>query len=300
MTPRLGTILSIEDNDTDFMTLEFALRSAGVKNPVERWDNGRTALQILNDSTAASAALKASLVLLDLNLPGVDGLQLLKAFRARDPDNRIPVLVLSTSSHPRDIDACYLAGADGYLVKPLDLESWEADVCRIAEKWLADFSKTEEKGKSGEAARNTSKRIKPTAAMREKFDRDMRRSQLTRTIEGEIIPRLLIAHGCVSSLGALESVSSSKTAESEDEVAELVHLVLARDVQIATSYIETRRLQGVTLETLFHVLIAPAARLIGDLWKADICSFHEFSEGLSRLQLMLVELSPKTDKSTLH
>ncbi|MFA5955552.1 response regulator [Hyphomicrobium sp.] len=299
MTPQLGTILSIEDNDTDFMTLEFALRSAGVKNPVQRWDNGSTAMQILIGSKAEFEGLKASLVLLDLNLPGVDGLQLLKALRARDPNRRIPVLVLSTSSHPRDIDACYLAGADGYLVKPLDLESWEADVGNLAEKWLADHRQNSAEREQAVTPSANLKKCEPTASMRKKFERDMRRSQLTRTIECEIIPRLLIAHGCVSSISAIHNLPAG-TVESGDEVAELVHLVLARDARVAASYIETRRLQGATLENLFHVLIGPAARLIGDLWKAEICSFHEFSEGLSRLQLMLVELGPNADKTRLH
>ncbi|MBS0252214.1 MAG: response regulator [Proteobacteria bacterium] len=300
MTRHPGTIVSIEDNDTDFMTLEFALRSAGVNNPVERWDDGRAAMQALIDSDSETAELNASLILLDLNLPGVDGIQLLKALRARDPERKIPVLILSTSSHPRDIDACYLAGADGYLVKPLELEAWEADVCSIAEKWLADHGRDQAKHKGGKTPPASAKNLKATASMREKFDRDIRRSQLTRTIEGEIIPRLLIAHRCADSTSALNLSLSAGIVEADDDVAELVHLVLARDVRVATSYIETKRLQGASLESLFQVLIVPAARLIGDLWKADICSFNEFSEGLSRLQLMLGELNPRVDKGTLH
>jgi CheY-like chemotaxis protein len=299
MTRQLGTILSIEDNDTDFMTLEFALRSAGVKNPVERWENGRVAMQSITDGNNQSPAFKASLVLLDLNLPGVDGLQLLKALRARDTSRRIPVLVLSTSSHPRDIEACFLAGADGYLVKPLDLEAWEADVSSIAEKWLSKCKHGDAKPKTS-VAPATSKRVKLSASMPRNTDRQWCRSQLTRTIEGEIIPRLLIAHGCVGADATNSNLSEAALAGSNDEVAELVHLLLGRDIRIATSYIETRRLQGVTLDTLFHALIVPAARLIGDLWKADICSFNEFSESLKRLQLMLAELKPKTDKGTLH
>jgi len=300
MTAQLGTILSIEDNDTDFMTLQFALRSAGVKNPVERWDNGRSALQTIIDGDDQSAAFSASLILLDLNLPGADGLQLLKALRARDPSRRIPVLVLSTSSHPRDIDACYLAGADGYVVKPLELQAWESDVNDIAEKWLLNCDRDRKAEESIEPRATTSKKTKPATPMRGKRERDMLRSQLTRTIECEIIPRLLIAHGCMGPALEFGRSNLPGIVEPGDEVTELVQLVLAKDVGIATSYIETRQQQGVTLETLFHALIVPAARFIGDLWKADICSFHEFSEALSRLQMMLVELSSKTDKSTLH
>ncbi|CAA2141269.1 response regulator [Hyphomicrobium sp. ghe19] len=298
MTPQLGTILSIEDNDTDFMTLEFALRSAGVKNPLERLDNGSAALQILVDDDANSPVLKASLVLLDLNLPGVDGLQLLKALRARDPGRRTPVLVLSTSSHPRDIDACYLAGADGYLVKPFELEAWESDVGGVAERWLSETARDRVPQKSADKPPIVSKKCKSRVSKLAKLDPEIHRAMLTRTIEGEIIPRLLLAHGGLKS--ARRGSGDINIEETADEVAELVHLVLASDIKIATSYIETRRLRGVTLEALFHALIVPAARLIGDLWKADICSFHEFSEGLARLQLMLAELQPKPDNSTLH
>ncbi len=297
MTPELGPILSIEDNDTDFMTLEHALRSAGVKNPVKRWQDGRVAMNLLLADAGNSVAMRAALILLDLNLPGVDGLQLLKAFRALDRDRKIPVLILSTSSHSRDIDACYLAGANGYVVKPLELDAWESRVGGLAGKWLRRSLKAPEQQPKA-VATPKQKNACPTKRMREKFTRDMRRAQLTRTIECEIIPRLLLAHGCSTDLD--RSIAPIGIEEARDEVAELVQLVLASEMTVAASYVESKRLQGATLETLFQALIVPAARLIGDMWKADICSFHEFSEALSRLQIMLAELTPVTEKGTLH
>ncbi|RUP00585.1 response regulator [Hyphomicrobium sp.] len=297
MTPELGPVLSIEDNDTDFMTLEHALRSAGVKNPVKRWEDGRIAMNSLSADAGNSVAMKAALILLDLNLPGVDGLQLLRALRALDRDRRIPVLILSTSSHSRDIDACYLAGANGYVIKPLELNAWETRVGDLAEKWLRRSLKSPEAQPKAIPTPKAEK-TRATKRMREKFARDMRRAQLTRTIECEIIPRLLLAHGCSAQMG--QNIAPIGAEEARDEVAELVQLVLASEMTVAASYVESKRIQGATLETLFQALIVPAARLIGDMWKADICSFHEFSEALSRLQVMLAELTPATEKGTLH
>jgi CheY-like chemotaxis protein len=298
MTSGLGPILSIEDNDTDFMTLEHALRSAGVKNPVQRWQDGRIAMNSLNSDAGNSIAMKASLVLLDLNLPGVDGLQLLRAFRALDRDRKIPVLVLSTSSHCRDIDACYLAGANGYIVKPLELDAWEQNVGNLAGRWLGRSAKSRQPhAKASVAAKG--KKEPATKRVREQSTREMRRAQLTRTIECEIIPRLLLTHGYAAQLGQ-KVVTPVCVEPAKDDVAELVQLVLASEMKVATSYVESKRLQGATLEALFQALIVPAARLIGDMWKADICSFHEFSEALSRLQIMLAEITPAADKGRLH
>ena len=296
--PQLGTILSIEDNDTDFMTLEFALRSAGVKNPVERWDDGSAAMRAVLEGGKNSPPLLASLILLDLNLPGVDGLQFLKALRARDPERSIPVLVLSTSSHPRDIEACHLAGADAYLVKPFELEDWEARVGSVAERWLS--SRRSRPGHNAKPATSRNKFSKATATMKAKYERDMRRAQLTRAIEGEVIPRLLLALGAAEASPLPRVAELSKIAREGDEVAELAHLVLKRDIGIAASYVKKMRMQGATLENVFQALIVPAARLIGDLWKADLCSFSEFSDALSRLQNILAELNPSSDSGTIH
>ncbi len=298
--PQLGKILSLEDNDTDFMALQFALRAAGVNNPIERCEDGNAAMLTLLGDESGARQLDASLILLDLNLPGIDGLQILKAFRARDPGRRVPVVVLSTSSHPRDIDACYRAGADAYLVKPFEIEDWETKVGSVAVLWLAT---TGPQGDAPEATAKTEGGFEFAGAWTSKKAKGTlwkhHRAQLTRAIEGEIIPRLLLAHGAVGDRAPMEASGPEDYGKS-DEVAELAYLVLARDAAVAASYVETMRVQGTTLETVFQGLVAPAARLIGDLWKADLCSFNEFSEALARLQLMLAELNPTQDKGTMH
>ncbi len=291
MAPGCGTILSVEDSDTDFIALQFALKAAGVTNPVKRCANGKLAMDLLNRDSCPLTD-KASLVLLDLNLPGVDGRQVLKAFRRRDPDREVPVIVLTTSSHPRDIEDCFRAGADAYTVKPLELDDWEVKVASLATHWL----------KAAEGSVLSPTRVKvdsrqPANVERKGIDLE----QLTRAIENEIIPRLLLAHAVPQTApGTKQPASPAALSSFEDKVSELAGLVLQNDVDLAASYVELMRERGDSLEAVFQTLVAPAARLVGDLWKADICSSTEFTEALQRLQQLLVELSPDGNSETCH
>jgi CheY-like chemotaxis protein len=265
----VGTIISVEDSDTDFLALRYALHAAGVENPIERYDNGRTAAGgLLSDRNGALVEM-ASLILLDLNLPGLDGRDLLRKVRARDPERKVPIIVLSTSSHPKDIDACYRAGADAYMVKPLELEDWESKVGQLAQSWLRPASR---------AAVLTGAGL----------------DSLTRIIEGEIIPRLLLAHSRPA------DASSSDFVAGEEEVAELTRLLLTQDVGVASAYLETIRGQGATLGSLYLTLLAPAAQLMGDWWRDDRYDFTEVSLALSRLQHLLRDSTPPHGGQVTH
>src|SRR5262245_24996889 len=264
-----GTIISVEDSDTDFLALRHALHAAGVKNPVQRFDNGRTAVNNLVSDHSRALADKALLVMLDLNLPGLDGRELLRRVRARDPERKVPIIVLSTSSHPKDIDNCYRAGADAYMVKPLELEDWETKVGQLAQLWL-----------------------NPRACA--SGIEGGRLETLTRIIEGEIVPRLLLAH----SRPADEFMSNFVA--SEEEVAELTRLLLTQEVTIAAAYMESIRIQGATLGSLYLTLLAPAAQLIGEWWRDGRYEFTEISRALSRLQHLLRDFSPPLGCAPRH
>jgi CheY-like chemotaxis protein len=272
-------IIAVEDSDTDFLALQYALQAAGVTNPVERCDNGRAAMDCLLADHTAPLTERASLIMLDLNLPGVDGRRLLREFRARDPERIVPVIVLSTSSHPRDIDACYRAGADAYMVKPLELEDWETKVGQLAGTWL----------------RPRNLQVVPLEEVVPPGDPQ---ENLRRTIETEIIPRLLLVH----SGGSLPArmPSAQHFIPTEEEVAELTRLLLTHDVGVASSYVDGMRDQGATLGALFLTLFAPAAQLVGDWWREDQCDFTDMSLALSRLQHLLRDLSAPLGESTKH
>lgn len=276
------TIISIEDSDTDFMALQHALKVAGVRNPIERCENGRkVAACLLSDAVAL--AERASLVMLDLNLPGVDGRELLKKVRALDPERAVPIIVLSTSSHPRDIDNCYRAGADAYMVKPLELEDWETKVGHLAQSWLRPLDTAEQRAH--------------VAAESETVDGD-RVDPLSRVIEGEIIPRLLLVHG---TFGALPNGGSSyeQVSVGEEEVMELTRLLLTQDFTVASAYVDSVRFQGASVGTVYLSLLAPAAQCVGDWWRADRCDFTEVLLALSGLQRLMRDLAP-VGKPTTH
>ena len=111
-------VLVVEDSDEDFDTAVEALLRAQLPNPVRRALSGDQCLRLLRDD-AGTRALAPAFVLLDLNTPGTDGRVALAEIRADVTLRTVPVVVLSTSNNPRDVEACYRAGANAYHVKPL-------------------------------------------------------------------------------------------------------------------------------------------------------------------------------------
>jgi methanogenic corrinoid protein MtbC1 len=120
--------------------------------------------------------------------------------------------------------------------------------------------------------------------------------ELTRTIEGEIIPRLMLVHR-VDPCAAPEE---ERPALSADEVTGFARLVMSHDVTEAVSYIERLRGEGLSLETLFLDLLAPTARLLEDLWQADLCDSTDVTVGLCHLQQLLREYSPAFETEVEH
>jgi len=279
------SVVSVEDSDTDFMALQFALKAAGLNVPLTRCSNGREAIDWMENAPSCNLSERASLVLMDLNLPGIDGLQLLKAFRQRDPNRNVPVIVLTTSSHPRDIASCYAAGADAYLTKPLALEEWESKVGSLTDYWL-----TAAANKAG---------ITPPHLSTDGNDAASRFETLTRTIEREVIPRLLLAHEAGARTSG-KALTAGTFAPGEDVVAELVRLVMESDVATAADFVKSVRGPKTSIDCVFQNLIAPASRLIGDLWKTEHCSFAQFSQALYRLQQLLIELDADGQTETRH
>ncbi len=133
-------ILVVEDSDEDFDVLRLLLVSIGVENPLRRCATSAEALEAFRrlgqgDGARPRERLPA-LMLLDLNLPGTDGRELLRRFRADERLRGVPVVVLSTSANPRDVRFCYGAGANGYMVKPVDLDRLERMLRALVEFWL--------------------------------------------------------------------------------------------------------------------------------------------------------------------
>jgi CheY-like chemotaxis protein len=132
-------ILVVEDNDEDFEMLRLTFQEVAIPNPLFRCSDGEETLEFLRHEGRHSDAERAprpGLILLDLNLAGMDGRQVLERLKADPALRSIPVIVLSTSDNPRDVQSCYQGGGSAYLLKPVDLERFEAMVRHFKAFWL--------------------------------------------------------------------------------------------------------------------------------------------------------------------
>lgn len=133
------TILAVEDSDADFEAMARAFTRAGLLNTIIRCENGREAINLLRHPHMAVDEEGLSipcLILLDLNMPGIDGREVLRFVKA-DPHLRaIPVVVLTTSDDERDIEDCYALGANSYIVKPVDFPGFIKAVQSLRQYWF--------------------------------------------------------------------------------------------------------------------------------------------------------------------
>ncbi len=129
-------ILMIEDNDGDvYMTTE-AFKAAKVANNLSVVRDGAEAMEFLHRQGKFAAAPRPDLVLLDLNLPGRDGRQILADIRADAELRTIPVVVLTSSKAEQDVVKAYELHANCYIVKPVDFERLLEVVGAIETFWL--------------------------------------------------------------------------------------------------------------------------------------------------------------------
>ena len=129
-------ILLVEDSETDAeLTLE-ALQQGKLQNTVHHVKDGEEALRYLRREGEFESALRPDLILLDLNMPRVDGKEVLRQIRADEVLKVIPVVVLTTSSHDKDILESYGLAANSYIVKPVDLSSFFDVVKEINNFWV--------------------------------------------------------------------------------------------------------------------------------------------------------------------
>ncbi|MFH2064655.1 MAG: response regulator [Pseudomonadota bacterium] len=139
-------ILLVEDSPEDFHAAMRAFQKAGLANPIIRCEDGDEALEYLfcrgRFAPPADAPLPG-IILLDLNLPGTDGHEVLEAVKKNGRLKKIPVIVLTTSCEKIDIDRCFSEGASSYICKPVDLGGLMNAVQGLKEYWfeIAVFSK---------------------------------------------------------------------------------------------------------------------------------------------------------------
>ncbi len=130
-------ILLIEDNPGDVRLTREALKDAKVLNNLYVASDGIEGLAFLNRQGEFKNAIRPHLILLDLNLPKKDGLEVLAEIKAHPDLKRIPVVVLTTSKAEEDILMTYQMHANCYITKPVDLEKFIEVISAIEDFWLS-------------------------------------------------------------------------------------------------------------------------------------------------------------------
>lgn len=139
MRESIQSIMLIEDGAEDFEALMRALRKAGIHNPVYRFSHGEEALDYLIQRGRyfkPGAAARPDIILLDLNLPGADGREVLQQIKSNPQLCSIPVIVLTGSQSQEDVAACYRAGANSYMLKPRSVAELANVILRLKQYWF--------------------------------------------------------------------------------------------------------------------------------------------------------------------
>jgi len=131
-----GTILLVEDNPDDVALTLRAFKTHNITNAVHVARDGEEALRYLLGDGAGPAHDPPSVVLLDLKLPKVDGLEVLRRIRADERTKLLPVVILTSSDEQRDLIAGYSLGANSYVRKPVDFVEFTDAARQLGLYWL--------------------------------------------------------------------------------------------------------------------------------------------------------------------
>lgn len=124
------TILLIEDDQIEIMKFNRILTKIDSEHEIIEANNGEDALNILSNKEALP-----SLILLDLNMPKVNGIEFLKILKNDEALKYIPTVILTTSNNYKDMLECYKIGIAGYMVKPLKYEDYKNKLIKVLSYW---------------------------------------------------------------------------------------------------------------------------------------------------------------------
>lgn len=126
------TIVMAEDDDGHAMLVKERFESVGVFNPIIRFRDGQETWDFLSGAaTPAIETGKGYLLLLDIRMPGLDGIEVLRRVKGDPRLRNMPVIMLTTTDDPREIAACYELGCNNYLTKPIEFERFAEVIKRL-------------------------------------------------------------------------------------------------------------------------------------------------------------------------
>lgn len=135
----VGYILLVEDNQDDVDLTLRALKKQNIANEVEVVRDGAEALDFIfarGNHAGRNPKQLPQLVLLDINLPKVSGIEVLRRLRENQLTRMVPVVMLTTSKEERDVVESYTSGANSYVQKPIDFEEFSEAVRQLGIYWL--------------------------------------------------------------------------------------------------------------------------------------------------------------------
>lgn len=131
-------VLLVEDNPDDVLLTRRALQRGRTGCELAVAASGEEALELLHGTEKGStpSLLRPALVLLDLKLPGISGIEVLRRLRADERTRTVPVIVLTSSRVPKDVTECYELGANSYLQKPVEFDPFVETMEALSRYWL--------------------------------------------------------------------------------------------------------------------------------------------------------------------
>lgn len=129
-------ILLLEDEPADAHLVRISLTEARVHCQLHHVLDGREGMDFLRRQAPYQTAPRPDLILLDLNMPRMNGREFLAAIKADEVFCDIPVVVLTTSEVERDVEASFKHGASGYITKPVDIEQFAAAIAQLSDYWF--------------------------------------------------------------------------------------------------------------------------------------------------------------------
>lgn len=127
-------ILIADDDDGHAELIQEGLRNSGVNNPILRFRNGDELWQYFSRESVRGEVFnlqKAYLLLLDINMPRMDGIEVLSLMKGDPALKSIPVIMLTTTDDPREIERCYNLGCNAYITKPVDFGQFAETLRRL-------------------------------------------------------------------------------------------------------------------------------------------------------------------------
>ena len=125
------SIVMVEDDEGHALLIRRNLERAGISNPITHFTDGQAALDYFFDEQGWLKTQEPTLLLLDLNLPKVDGYGILQKLKSDERTSSVPIIILTTTDNPREINRCYELGCNVYITKPVKYENFSDSIRKL-------------------------------------------------------------------------------------------------------------------------------------------------------------------------